>query len=231
MKKLDKYINDLTKKVKVNKKALKISEKGVDMAKKSYLGYYLPYMKTDENDVILKIETTGVDIGSQMISLVRVDREGLTLIARDDRSFSQKLLKMLSDLDGKRVFIYHQNFTMRYLERYLQGTNFDLIDLREEGDMMFQYGTMEEGVKSHIDIPWDPCTPDVVPELWMDGNVDVIKKHAIAEAIRLYHLYVLYVAQNVLGINKFSGTPIYHIPKTAITGAQKVKLPNPTGYP
>ena len=232
MKKLDRYINDLTKKVEVNKKALKISEKGVDMAKKKHLGYYLPHMKTDENDLILKIETTGVGMGSQIISTVRIDREGLTHIVRDDRSFPQKLIALLSNLDTKRVFIYNQGFTMRYLKRYLQVTKFDFIDLREEGEDMFQqYDIMENGIKSYIEVPWDPCTPDMVPDLWTDGKVGVIKKHAIAEAIRLYYLYILYINKNALGINKFPGTPIYHTPKTAIAGTQKIKLPNPTSYP
>ena len=219
MKKLDKYIEDLTKKVKVNEKALKIAEKGVDMEKRKYLGYHLPQIKIGENDVILKIETSGLAFGSEIITLGKIDKNGLTLIAKDDTKFHRKLLKMLKDLDGKRVFIYHQNFTMMHLERYLQGLNIEVIDLREEADAIFSYDTIGEGIKSRIDVPWDPCSPEDVPELWANGDVDLIKKHAIAEMIRLHYIYLVYITKNALGINS-SG-----ISNVTSSGSQKVKLP------
>ncbi len=62
MKNLHKYVESLTKRVKVNKRALKISEKGVSMEAEKYYGFFISNIRCDMGDAILKIETTGVDL-------------------------------------------------------------------------------------------------------------------------------------------------------------------------
>ena len=44
-----------------------------------------------------------------------------------------------------------------------------------------------------IDVTWDPITPEEVPDLWMTGDTDVVKLHALAEALRMYYMYADYI--------------------------------------
>ena len=188
----EKYVRDLANRVKVNVKALKISEKGVDMENKKYLGLHIDEIRTSGEDAIIKIETLGVDPMSSVISLVRIDENGLDMITADDSQFGEKLRNMLADLDNKRVFLYHKDFTLQHLQRYLINMPINVVDLREDG---FQQNSphMFGGRKRMIDVAWDPIAPEEVPELWMNGDTDVVKLHALAEALRMYYMYADYI--------------------------------------
>ncbi len=222
MKNLNRYVKDLTARVKVNEKALKISEKGAKMEQKKYSGYHIPVLKTYKNDVILKIETDGVDMGSKIISVGIVDENGLILITRDDPKFEQKIGKELSILNDKKVFMYHRDFTMMFLKRYVQGISFEVIDLRDEMGKLFSSSPM--GIKDSIEIPWDPIEPGEVPERWMIRDFDAVKTHAIAECVRLHFFYTLYILQSYISPRA--------IPQSSIRCVfTKIKLPPPVGIP
>ncbi len=165
-----------------------------------------------------------------MISLSVVDDSGLTLITADEPKFKEKVMEKLKDLDGKRVFLYHGEFTIPYLERYMQGLKFDIVDLRAEArDMFGMVGMEPRSIKSIIDIPWDPISPGDVPEAWRQGEMREVKAHAVAESIRLYYLYMLYVVKELMNL------PVgYH--RRIIFSAQpsksgRIKLPVPNWTP
>ncbi len=223
MKNLNRYVKGLTARVKVNEKALEISEKGVKMEQKKYSGYHIPILKTYKNDVILKIETDGVDMGSKIISVGILNENGLILITRDDPKFEQKIVKELSMLNGKRVFIYHRDFTMMFLKRYIQGISFDVIDLRDEMGKLFS--TSPAGIKDSIEIPWDPIEPGDVPETWIIQDIEAVKTHAIAECVRLHFFYNLYTLQSYISPRAI---PRSHMQRVVFS---KIKLPPPVWTP
>ena len=195
----EKYIKDLTNRTKVNIKALKISEKGVDMENKKYLGLHVDEMRTYGDDVIIKIETLGVEPMSGVISLVRIDENGLNMVTADDSQFENKLRNMLADLDSKRVFLYHKDFTLQHLQRYVVNVPIHVIDLREVPSRQNSPNGFG-GQKRMIDVPWDPIMPNEVPNLWINGDTDVVKIHALAEALRLFYMYADHVIREVTRI-------------------------------
>ena len=192
-----KYVKTLTSRVKVNTRALKISEKGVDMEEEKYPGLHLNEIRTYGDDVIIKIETLGLEPSAEILSLVRIDSGGLNLITADDPSFDTKLRDMLSDIDNKRVFLYHKEFTLQHLRMYLKIIPTHVVDLKEL-TMKGRRTPMFAGEKNSIVIPWDPILPSEVPEMWMNGETDMVKLHALAEALRLHLMYGDYIVRDAV---------------------------------
>ena len=185
MKNLDEYIRDLTKRVKINEGALKISEKGAKMEKRAYLGFYLPYMRTQSNDVILGAELDRLRPKSSSTVIVwRITEQGFEMISREDLRFEFKVKRIYEELEDKNIYAYNPERLVPEFIQYWHGKK--VVDLREMLRMLSL-----DIEKDDIPVPWDPITYEEISDVWEDGKEDMVKIHSIADALRIYSIYLI----------------------------------------
>ena len=222
----EKYVKDLANRVEVNVKALKVSEKGVDMEVKKYPGFHIPEIRTYGDDVIIDIQTLGNEPSSEVISFIRIDSNGLNMVTAEDSMFEEKMVNMLGDLGSKRVFLFNKNFILQHLEVYMIGIPPDITDFDEMLQVLYTDPKVR-GVIFSIP-PWDPIGLNSVTETWRNGDTDLVKAHAIASALRLYYLYLDYIVMDSINV-PLTGANRVITGSTFINVGQggRVKLPAP----
>ncbi|ADD08853.1 hypothetical protein [Candidatus Aciduliprofundum boonei] len=185
MKNLDKYVKDLTERIKINYEGLKISEKGTEMEKKAYMGFYIPYPKTLDNDIIIGSEVDEMaPIRRSSIVVWRITPSGFELISAKDQKFEHKVRKMIEETRDKVVYTYDETKLSPNITRLLQRRR--LKDLEESVERLSLH--MD---KSDIPVPWDPIDFDDVSEAWRSGDTRIVNLHCVAEALRIYSIYLI----------------------------------------
>ncbi|EDY35096.1 hypothetical protein ABOONEI_2638 [Aciduliprofundum boonei T469] len=185
MKNLDKYVKDLTERIKINYEGLKISEKGTEMEKKAYMGFYIPYPKTLDNDIIIGSEVDEMaPIRRSAIVVWRITPSGFELVSAKDQKFEHKVRKMIEETRDKVVYTYDETKLSPNITRLLQRRR--LKDLEESVERLSLH--MD---KSDIPVSWDPLDFDDVSEAWRSGDTRIVNLHCVAEALRIYSIYLI----------------------------------------
>ena len=185
MKNLDKYVKDLTERIKINYEGLKISEKGTDMEKKAYMGFYMPYPRTLDNDIIIGSEIDEMaPIKRSTIVMWRITPDGFELVSAKDQKFDYKVKKMIEEMRDKIVYTYDETKLSPTIHRQLQRRR--LKDLQENIDRLSLHID-----KSDIPVPWDPLDFDNVSEVWRSGDMRIVNLHCVADALRIYSIYLI----------------------------------------
>ncbi len=175
MKMLDKYIKELTEKVKINEKALLISERGASMEEEPHMGFYLPFFRADSNDAIIGTETIDEEDRSSTVVFWWITSDGFEVLTGDDPKFSEKINNISDELMYKKVYGY----------RITNFGHHEVVDLRS----IIQSRGID--IYPHdIPISWDPLPHGEITESWKNGQRDKVMIHAIAQAYRIYVIYL-----------------------------------------
>lgn len=188
------HVEDLVKIARdISEKTKKIAEASASTwdGEGGCLYYEIP--RTVSEDIIIKIETTGITSSSQedIISFAIIDNDGMKIYINHygKSSVDDALSSTLIGISSKNVYLYHREFTERFLGKVPNAYDLRAYLLRKLG---YYASSSDDGPKDKIINPWDPLKPSKVPMTWNKGEYEVVMRHAVAEALRLYYIYLMY---------------------------------------
>ena len=185
MNNLDKYVKDLTKFVNINKKALKISEKGFDLEKDAHFGLYLPTIKTLNGDALVGLEINRFDPDFPYpVIFWRITEDGFEMIDREDPKFEFKVMEMCKDMIGEKLYTCDSRAFSKFFRNCANLNN--VVDLREKiGELSLEIS------RDDFPVVWDPLPHNEISNAWEDNGKGDVKLHSLAKALRTYMVYII----------------------------------------